>query len=308
VVSVRFVGPDGADVGAVHKDFVPRNAWIEVLFSAELDPATVVEPAIKVRAGPYFDQPSLGTFHVQGHRVLFDPTLLGNGGARPFGYDPEQTHRITVPSGVPSGDMVRSSGGVAPITTFTMDFRTTTNFVRDDTPPHLVTHRVVTPLPDPSGRLWANTILELEFDEAIDPRTLRPSLAWDAPDPIDSLDVRFAAGYAVNDAAGVAGRPIAMQVLPSADAKRSASCRSTRSPTGRTCSRSTSCPRATSRAMRSRRRSRSARSPVGEAADGPHAPLGVVLDRDEPGPGDLGAPVGRQDGHRRAGHVAARTC
>lgn len=220
VVSVRFVGPNGADVGAVHKDFVPRNAWIEVLFTAELDPKTVVEPGIKVRAGPYFDQPSLGTFHVQGHRVLFDPTLLGNGGARPFGFDPEQTHRIDVPTGVPSGEMVRSSGGVAPVATFTMEFRTTTNFVRDDVPPRLVTHRVVSPLPAPDGRLWANTILELEFDEAIDPRTLRPSLAWGAADPIDSLDVRFAAGYAVNEAAGVAGRPIPVQVVPSADAKR----------------------------------------------------------------------------------------
>lgn len=220
VVSVRFVGPNGADVGAIHKDFVPRNAWIELLFTAELDPKTVVEPGIKVRAGPYFDQPSLGTFHVQGHRVLFDPTLLGNGGARPFGFDAEQTHHIEVPTGVPSGEMVRSSGGVAPVSTFTMDFRTTTNFVRDDVPPRLVTHRVVTPLPDPDGRLWSNTILELEFDEAIDPRTIRPSLTASAADPIDSLDIRFAAGYAVNEAAGVAGRPIPMQAVPSADAKR----------------------------------------------------------------------------------------
>ncbi len=220
VVSVRFVGPNGADVGAVHKDFVPRNAWIEVLFTAELDPKSVVEPGIKVRAGPHFDQPSLGTFHVQGHRVLFDPTLLGNGGARPFGFDAEQTHHLEVPTGVPSGEMVRSSGGVAPVSTFTMEFRTTTNFVRDDVPPRLVTHRVVTPLPDPAGRLWSNTILELEFDEAIDPRTLRSSLAWGGADPIDSLDVRFSAGYAVNDAAGVAGRPIPVEVVPSADAKR----------------------------------------------------------------------------------------
>src|SRR5436190_678653 len=118
VVSVRFVGPGGSEITAVNRSFVPRNAWVEILFNTPIDPASVIDPNVRVRTAPYFQVPSQGTFHLDGQRLLFDPTVTTAGVARPFGLDASTDYEIRIPSGVPTGEMLRGADGKAILTTF----------------------------------------------------------------------------------------------------------------------------------------------------------------------------------------------
>lgn len=189
VVAVRFVGPHGAPTDAINPRFVPRNAWLELEFNTALAAATVADPAVQVRFGPYFDATTRGTFHVDGRRVLFDPTTLGPN-PRPLGWDPSLEHEIRVPSGVPTGVMVRNTDGDPPVTTFSMRFTTTDTWLPDDKAPRLVATQVL-PAALPTGEIDSGARFVLTFDEPMNPMALAGLVSPHAPDAADGVELRY---------------------------------------------------------------------------------------------------------------------
>ena len=210
VVSVRFVGTDGATIDAVNPGFVPRNAWVELTFEAPIDPLTAREPYIRVRRGPYFQEPSLGQFHVDGARVLLDPTVLAGGQAQPYGFGASLEHEIRIPAGVPTGEMVRNRSGQPILNTFIMKFTTTNGWIQESTPPTLLGYTFL-PGQRPDGTVNAMSSVQLEFSEPISPAALKVAVGATGPSGADAFDARFSTTSAVNQTAGIAGSPIVMR-------------------------------------------------------------------------------------------------
>jgi len=211
-VSVRFVGVDGADIPAVNPGFVPRNAWVELTFEAPIDPATVGEPFMRIRRGPYFQEPSFGQFQVDGARVLFNPTAYATGTPRPYGFDALTEHEIRIPAGVPTGEMVRNRAGLPILTTFVFRFTTTDAWIVESDPPRLLGYTFLPGSRD-DGTVNAQAALQLDFSEPISPDALRTAIGPLGAAPADAFDVRYVAADPVNVAGGVAGSPIVMRAF-----------------------------------------------------------------------------------------------
>lgn len=218
VLGVRFVGPGGTDIPAVAPDAVPRNAWVEITFSGPLDPASVVDPNLQIRKGPHFAAVSLGTFQVDGARVLFDPTRVPPAEDRPFGFDSSATYQILAPSGVPTGAMVRGSGGTPIRATHLSTFTTSTEWVRETVPPHLLSSRFEPP-PLPDGRVLARSVLVLQFDESLDPTSVVACITSPVARARDGVEARFDAADPESQAAGLAGKAVYVRLTQGADAR-----------------------------------------------------------------------------------------
>jgi hypothetical protein len=217
VVSVRFLGAGGVEVPNVAPDAVPRNAWVEIRFSSPVDPRTIVDPNIQVRRGPHFQEVSLGTFSVDGERVLFDPTHVPGAPERPFGFPGGTEFQVLVPANVATGEMVRGKGGTPVHATFAALFTTTESWMHEEVPPHLTGSRFVDGT-HPDGRIGARATLVLEFDEAIDPESLLAT-TFPVAGPRDGVEARYDAGDPVSIGAGLAGQPILVTLTPSGDAR-----------------------------------------------------------------------------------------
>src|SRR5207253_5308064 len=123
VVGLKFVDATGERVHEIEGGKIPRNARVEITFNQAVDSASVADPGVHIAPGAHAGA-ELGLFRVDGARVVFDPTVVGNALPRPLGLKPETAYEIALPSGATSGLAVRSAGGGLLAVPFSSSFAT----------------------------------------------------------------------------------------------------------------------------------------------------------------------------------------
>jgi hypothetical protein len=192
---------------------LPRNARIVFGFSGAVDPSSINEQTIQIRKEPVFQTVPLGSFQVDGNRVIFDPTITKAGQPNPVGFDAFTQYNVFLPSVTdresdPETAVVESAGDDPLLTSFFTKFKTSGGFLRELTPPTVVECFFV-PTPDPlTKQIPGNGIMALRFSEAMDPATFLLATNIPTPEPNDTIDIRYDCTEPTN--AGVECRPIAM--------------------------------------------------------------------------------------------------
>jgi hypothetical protein len=192
---------------------LPRNARLVMVFSDRVDPNTVHEQTVRVRAAPNFTTIPVGSFQVDGNRVIFDPTITAAGQPNPSGLAAFQTYSVTLP-GEPERRsdsitaVVRSAEGAPLAASYAQTFSTSGGFLRDQSPPRVV-EAFFLPGPDPlTKQVPGNSLLALTFDEAMDPASFVISTTTPTVAPGDTVEVRYDCADPTNVAHGVECRPI----------------------------------------------------------------------------------------------------
>ena len=194
---------------------LPRNARIVMRFSDDVDPSSVNEQTIQIRKEPIFQTVPLGSFQVDGNRVIFDPTITKSGQPNPFGFDPFSQYVVFLPSIEdrevdPETAVVENSGNDPLLTSFQTTFKTNGSFLRELEPP---TVEEVFFVPDPdilTQQVPGNGFIGIRFSEAMDPASFRVSTVTPAPEPTDTVDIRYDCNDAFNILNDVDCRPIPM--------------------------------------------------------------------------------------------------
>jgi hypothetical protein len=192
---------------------LPRNARIVFKFSGQVDPSSVNEQTIQIRKEPIFQTVPIGSFQVDGDRVIFDPTITKSGQPNPTGLDPFTQYNVFLPSVTdresdPETALVESTNDDPLLTTFFTKFKTSGGFLRELKPPTVVEAFFI-PTPDPlTKQIPGNGLLALRFSEAMDPATFQVATNVPTPTPGDTIDIRYDCTDPVT--APVACRPIAM--------------------------------------------------------------------------------------------------
>lgn len=173
---------------------LPRNAQIIFEFSEQVDPNSVNEQTIALRAGPTFQSIPKGSFQVFGHRVVFDPTITQQGTPNPFGFASVTQYSIELPAQGQANDVVLNRDRDPLLTSFFTTFTTSDKFLRELEPPSILTPYFLPGINPVTQLVPGNAILALPFDEAMDPASF--SLAAQTPTNFDGLDVRYSADLA----------------------------------------------------------------------------------------------------------------
>src|SRR5688572_1691538 len=103
---------------------LPRNALIVFEFSELVDPGSVNEQTIAIRAGPTFQTLPKGSFSTVGNRVIFDPTITQQGTPNPQGFDPVTQYNVELPSQGIANNVVRNLDNDPLLTPFFTTFTT----------------------------------------------------------------------------------------------------------------------------------------------------------------------------------------
>jgi hypothetical protein len=193
---------------------LPRNARIVFKFSELVNPESINEQTIQIREEPIFQTVPLGSFQVDGDRVIFDPTITKTGQPNPFGFDAFAQYVVEMPSvedreTVPETDVVENLDGDPLLTSFLTKFKTGDKFLRELVPPQ-VEEVFFVPEPDPlTKNVPGNGFLGIRFSEAMDPATF--VLSTSTPqDPSETIDIRYDCNDPFNISNGVNCRPIPM--------------------------------------------------------------------------------------------------
>jgi hypothetical protein len=196
VVKFQMIDKDGNPTGGQGTTNAYRNNRILIEFSSTLDPASVSDRTIQIgipSSGNLFLTID-GKFTVDGHKVIFDPTVTSTGAPQPFGYDAEADYTVTV-HGFPSDKTILDIDMKPVREQFQTTFRTTDLYLPDQDQPRILS---VTPAADATGIGSAEDVV-VEFSEAMKP---------------DSIDLE--SSFIILN--GNTGRVVLGQVLYSADA------------------------------------------------------------------------------------------
>jgi hypothetical protein len=179
-----------------------------------VNPASVNEQTIQIRREPIFQSVPLGSFQVDGDRVIFDPTVTKQGQPNPFGFDPFTQYVVELPSeddrqSVPETDVVRNLDEDPLLTSFLTKFKTGGKFLRELIPPQVVDVFFV-PEPDAlTKQVPGNGFLGIRFSEAMDPASFIVSTSTPQA-PGETIDIRYDCLDPFNISNGVDCRPIPM--------------------------------------------------------------------------------------------------
>jgi hypothetical protein len=170
---------------------LPRNAMIVFQFSELVDPGSVNTQTIQLRYGPTFQSVPKGSFQVDGSRVIFDPTVSSQGTPNPFGFEAVTQYNVDLPANGDANDVVQNLDQDPLLTSFFSSFTTGEGFLRELVPPEILRAYFI-PAQDQLTKLVpGNSILALEFTEAMDPLSFVLS-AGSTPSVTDTIDIRYA--------------------------------------------------------------------------------------------------------------------
>ena len=196
-----------------------RNAQLMLVFSEELDPATVNTQTIQLRTGPTQNTIPNAAFRVSKNVVFIDPTLNSNGTPNPYGFDAFADFRLTLLAFPKGGNTLHTVFGDPLVESFETSFRTSDRYLREVIPPEVEGIRFV-PGPDPlTGNIPARALLAIDFSEPMDPTSVILGANVGGPDLTTSVDLRYSPTSQLNQDSGVAGLPIPVRVLASQDGK-----------------------------------------------------------------------------------------
>jgi hypothetical protein len=168
---------------------LPRNAQLVFEFSEQVNPGTVNEQSISIRAGPTFLTTAKGSFQVDGSRVIFDPTVTAQGTPNPFGFTAATQFNVELPAEGDANGVVRNRDSDPLLTSFFTQFTTADGYLRELEPPQ-IERAYFLPDPDPlTKQIPGNGILAFEFSEPMNPASF--VLASQVPGPEDSVDIRY---------------------------------------------------------------------------------------------------------------------
>lgn len=169
---------------------LPRNAQIVFQFSELVDPTSVNNQTISIRYGPQFQSVPLGSFSVDGSKVIFDPTVTQQGTPNPFGFDAVTQYVVELPSAAISNDVVENLDNDPLLTTFLANFTTSDGYLRELIPPTIVSVDFI-PARDPfTKQVKGDSIVALTFSEAMDPSSFTLATGT-APTVTDTVDIRY---------------------------------------------------------------------------------------------------------------------
>jgi len=169
---------------------LPRNAQIVFQFSELVDPTSVNPQTISIRYGPQFQSVPLGSFSIDGSKVIFDPTVTQQGTPNPFGLDPVTQYHVSLPSYHVSNDVVQNLDNDPLLTTFLSNFTTSDGYLRELVPPTILSIDFV-PGRDPfTKQVKGDSIVKLTFSEAMDPSSFALG-AGTGPTVSDTIDIRY---------------------------------------------------------------------------------------------------------------------
>lgn len=181
--SLRASFPTG--VGAL-----PRNAQMVFQFSELVDPSSINQQTIAIRYGAQFQSVPLGSFSVDGSKVIFDPTVTQQGTPNPFGFDPVTQYVVELPSAAIANDVVQNLDNDPLLTTFLSNFTTSADYLRELEPPTIDSIEFI-PGQDPfTKQIKGDSIIVMHFSEPMDPATFVLG-AGTAPTLTDTVDIRY---------------------------------------------------------------------------------------------------------------------
>jgi hypothetical protein len=190
---------------------LPRNAQILMIFSEEVNPATVDTQTIQIRFGPQFQSVPVGSFSVDGNSVRFDPTVTAQGEPNPFGLQAETQYSVGVPNFEEQPRVVENRNHDPLLTTFFTSFKTSDDYLRELVPPEVLRVFFV---PDPdalTGQVPGNGSMAFEFSEPMDPSVFVSPCSDDPTNP-PCIQVRFDADAQINRDNGLVNTAVSPNV------------------------------------------------------------------------------------------------
>ncbi len=166
---------------------LPRNALVGLVFSELVNPHSVSPQTVQIRFGPGFQSVPAGSFQVSGNRVLFDPTLTGDGQPNPGGFQPVTQYTIRLPAEGEQSSVLENLDEDPNLRAFFTQFTTAEGWLRDLTPPRLLRIHWAPDVDELTGQVPGNGLMGFEFDEAMDPGSFVQGRAADG----GSVDIRY---------------------------------------------------------------------------------------------------------------------
>ncbi len=169
---------------------LPRNAQIVFQFSELVDPTSINQQTIAIRFGAQFQSVPLGSFSVDGSKVIFDPTVTQQGTPNPFGFNPVTQYVVDLPAVPDSNDVVENLDNDPLLTSFLSSFTTSSQYLRELIPPTIDSIEFI-PGQDPfTKQVKGDSIIAFHFSEAMDPATFILG-AGTGPVLTDTIDIRY---------------------------------------------------------------------------------------------------------------------
>ena len=166
----------GCSLGSCTVTDIAANQPIKLLFSHDVDPATVDFNTISIKTAS--GRPPEGRLEVSKNAVEFVPEIKVVGGITSFGFVANETYVLTLPDASESGFVLKSVSGDPLSTSLTCALHVTQGIVDLDRAPPRAT--LLSPVIQPGG-VPADAVIILEFSEIIDIAGFQGSTTYTSP-------------------------------------------------------------------------------------------------------------------------------